>query len=90
MNTHSTQHDDRRIEVIANGLPLWNGSQLAVDTTLLSPLTASGQPRRHQSQTAGAALRLARQAISRTYLETDRHWPSQVSDPWDRNGGTLE
>ena len=24
--------DDRRIEVIANGLPMWGGSQLAVDT----------------------------------------------------------
>ena len=29
--------DERRIEVIANGLPLWNGAQLAVDTTLVAP-----------------------------------------------------
>ena len=69
LNTHTAQHDERRIEVIANGLPLWNGSQLAVDTTLVSPLTAAGHPRRHQRQTAGAALRLARQAKSRTYPE---------------------
>ena len=27
-----------RIEVIANGLPLWGRAQLAVDTTLVSPL----------------------------------------------------
>ena len=27
----ATRHDERRIEVIANGLPLWNGFQLAVD-----------------------------------------------------------
>ena len=69
LNTHTAQHDERRIEVIANGLPLWNGSQLAVDTTLVFPLPAAGHPRRHQRQTAGAALRLARQAKSRTYPE---------------------
>lgn len=37
LNTATIRHDERRIEVIANGLPLWNG-QLAVDTTLVSPL----------------------------------------------------
>jgi len=35
--------DDRRIEVIANGLPLLGGCQLAVDTTLVSPLTREGK-----------------------------------------------
>ena len=69
LNTHTTQHDDRRIEVIANGLPLWNGCQLAVDTTLVSPSTAAGQPRRHQGSTAAAALRIARRAKARTYPE---------------------
>ena len=34
--------DDRRTEVIANRLAFWNGSQLAVDTTLVSPLTSTG------------------------------------------------
>ena len=29
----ATQVDDRRLEVVANGLPLWNGQQLAVSTT---------------------------------------------------------
>ena len=34
-----TRQDDRRIEVIANGLNLWGGAQLAIDTTPpLSPL----------------------------------------------------
>ena len=69
LNTHTTRHDDRRIEVIANGLPLWNGSQLAVDTTLVSPLTSAGQPRRHQGRTAAAALHIARRAKARTYPE---------------------
>ena len=40
------RQDERRIEVIANGLALWGGSQLAVDTTLVSPLTSAGGPRR--------------------------------------------
>ena len=30
--------DARQLEVVANGLPLYNGSQLAIDTTLISPL----------------------------------------------------
>ena len=38
LNVQHVQHiDDRRIEVIANGLALWGGAQLAVDTTLVSP-----------------------------------------------------
>lgn len=36
--------DDRRIEVIANGLPLWGGCQIAVDATLVSPLTWKANP----------------------------------------------
>eukprot|EP00439_Symbiodinium_sp_Y106_P053678 s988_g7.t1 len=59
----------RRIEVIANGLPLWGGVQVAVDTTLVSPLTAAGEPRREGMHTAGAALRHARRAKARTYPE---------------------
>ena len=35
LNVGSVPADDRRIEVIANGLPLWGGMQLAVDTTLV-------------------------------------------------------
>ena len=69
LNTHSSRTDERRIEVIANGLPLWNGSQLAIDTTLVSPLTSQAEPRRHQQTTAGAALRIARGAKERTYPE---------------------
>ena len=45
--------DQRRIEVIATGLPLYHGAQIAVDTILVSPLTASSQPRRRQGTFAG-------------------------------------
>ena len=69
---HIARHDDRRIEVIANGLPLWGGAQLAVDTALVSPLTpltSSGQPRRRAGQFTGAALQDARSSKERTYPE---------------------
>ena len=32
LNVDVARQDERRIEVIANGLALWGGSQLAVDT----------------------------------------------------------
>ena len=53
LNVGSVPKDDRRIEVIANGLSLSGGMQPAVDTTPVS--------RRHQSRAQGAALRQARQ-----------------------------
>ena len=69
LNLHPDRQDDRRIEVIANGLPLWGGAQLAVDTTLVSALDSAGEPRRYQRRTQGAALRQARRAKERTYPE---------------------
>ena len=53
--------DDRRIEVIENGLPLWGGCQIAVDTTLVSPLTRESQ-----------ALHDARRNKERVYPELTR------------------
>ena len=41
LNVAPVRLHERRIEVIANGLPLWGGVQLAVDTTLVSPLTCN-------------------------------------------------
>ena len=64
--------DNRRIEVIANGLPLFQGAQLAVDTTLVSPLSTTSQPRRRDGAYAGAALRDARRAKERVYPELTR------------------
>ena len=69
LNVGSVPGDDRRIEVIANGLPLWGGMQLAVDTTLVSALSSTGAPRRYQNRAEGAALRQARRAKERTYPE---------------------
>ena len=70
LNVQHVQHiDDRRIEVIANGLALWGGAQLAVDATLVSPLTRAGEPRRRAGRFAGAALTDARKAKERAYPE---------------------
>ena len=52
--------DSRRLETVADGLPLFLGAQLAVDTTLVSD---------------GAALAAARRRKEATYLElTGRNW----------------
>ena len=48
--------EDRRIEVIVNGLPLWNGAQLAVDTTIVSPLTRDAAPRCRRNPAQPVAL----------------------------------
>ena len=61
--------DDRRLEVVANGLPPWGGAQLAVDTTLVSPLDSAGRPRRRGGRTRGAALVEARLRKERAYPE---------------------
>ena len=37
--------DNRRLEVVVDGLPLHGGVQLAVDTTLVSSVRGSGEPR---------------------------------------------
>ena len=69
------RQDDRRIEVIANGLPLWGGVQLAIDTTLVSPLTRASEPRSRAGRYAGAAVQDATRAKERTYpalLQTRR------------------
>ena len=52
--------DNRRVEVIADGLTLWQGAQLAIDTTLVSPLRGDGSARPRAADHNGAALQEAR------------------------------
>ena len=54
------QLDDRRLGVVVDGLPLFHGAQLAIDTTLVSPVRADGAPRRQCATRDGAALDQAR------------------------------
>ena len=64
------QHADaRRLEVVADGLPLCHGAQIAVETTLVSPLRRSGTPHSRCAWEDGAALRQARRTKERVYPE---------------------
>ena len=55
--------DGRRLEVVADGLPLFGRAQLAVDTTLVYPLHCDDTAHR------GAAHHSVRRRKERTYLE---------------------
>ena len=59
MNVGLPLAESRRIDVLANGLPLWHGAQVAVDTTLVCPLTRSGEPRQGAEREPGLALQTA-------------------------------
>ena len=59
------QLDGRRLEVVADGLPLHGGAQLAIDTTMVSPLHRDGRARRGTAQHKEDA----RRRKERTYLE---------------------
>ena len=72
LNAPVDRLDDRRIEVIANGLPLWNGAQLAVDTTIVSPITRDAVPRSRRDLARPVALLDARRQKERTYPELFR------------------
>jgi len=61
--------DDRKLECLATGLPLWNGAQVAVEATLVSPLKADGTPRPGAARHPGTALRDAKKTKERRYPE---------------------
>ena len=61
--------DNRRPEVVVDGLPLFNGAQLAVDTTLVSPIRRDGAPRPRAHVVNGIALKHARRDKETTYPE---------------------
>ena len=48
--------DGRRLEVAVDGLPLFGGAQLAVDTTLVSALHCDGTARRGAAHNEGVAI----------------------------------
>ena len=54
--------DARRLEVVADGLPLFGGAQLAVDTTLVSVLRGDGSARTGAARRDGVPLAAARRA----------------------------
>ena len=60
------------VQLVVDGLPLFGGVQLAVDTTMVSALHANGEARRGAAHTDGVALAAARRRKERTFL--DRPW----------------
>ena len=60
MNVAVPAGDERRIEIVAQGLPRQRGAQLAIDVTLRSPLGADGQPKPRAAEEDGVAAAAAR------------------------------
>ena len=58
--------DGRRIEVVADGLPLFHGAQLAVDATIVSALKRDGSARPGAVSSPGVALVAAGHLKERT------------------------
>ena len=52
-----------------DGLPLFQGAQWAVDTTLVCPLTREGEPKPHTATTSGVRLEVARRRKEARYPE---------------------
>ena len=52
---HLQGPDGRRLEVVADGLPLFGGAQLAVDTTLVSAVRGDGTARRLAADVDGGS-----------------------------------
>ena len=63
------QLDGRRLEVVADGLSLFGGAQLAIDTTLVSALRRDGTATRGAANHNGAAIQAAHRRKERTYPE---------------------
>ena len=70
MNLDGIAADDgRRLEVVANGLPLYHGKQLAIDATIVSPLRADGAARARAASVDGVAIADAIRDKRNTYRE---------------------
>ena len=61
--------DSRRLEVVVDGLPLYGGCQLAVDTTLVCALHCDGSLHRGAADAVGVVAQAARRRKERTYPE---------------------
>ena len=66
--------DTRRLEVVVEGLPLLGGAQLAVDTTLVCPLTREGEARPRAAIVSGACLTVAGRRKEARYPELVAWW----------------
>ena len=69
MNIAVPACDERAVEVLASGLPLYHEAQLAVDITLKCVLTASGMPRPGGAAVNGIVCAGARVDKERKFVE---------------------
>ena len=69
MNLAVSANDDTAIEVLASGLPLFFGAQLAVDITVRCALAADGTAQPGAARVDGAVCTRAREDKERTYSE---------------------
>lgn len=90
MNLGVDAADQRRIEVLAQGLPCRGGAQLAVDVTLRSVLTAGGEARPRAAEEDGVVCEGARRDKEDAYparrcslvvvaLETGGRWSTEAA-----------
>ena len=78
MNLHVPVQDEGWIEVVANGL-LWHGAQLALDATIVSAVTGSGNAQPWADTELGRAVdAAARRKRRRTYPELGQPGCSEV------------
>ena len=61
--------DGRRLEVIANGLPLFKRAQLAIDTTIVCPVGRDGTPHARAANEDGISSDKARVRKEKRYPE---------------------
>ena len=86
MNVGVPAADGRRIEVLAQDLPVFGGVQLAADITLRSVLTYNGEPHPHAADVDGAMLVAIKKRRSRNLLlqaDANSWW-------WIQTGGEVE
>eukprot|EP00439_Symbiodinium_sp_Y106_P024232 s2456_g2.t4 len=82
MNVDVPIHD---AEVVCNGLPLWQGAQLAVDATLVSPVSRDGT----ETQPGAAVRTAARRKRRQTYPELDRGRRYRLVWSWDAEAASF-
>ena len=71
-------NDSRRLEVVVDGLPLFGGSQLAVDTTLVCFLHCDGSPHNGAADTDGVIF----PGASAKSGDTQSWWDLAVALAW--------
>ena len=95
MNVNVRAADERRIEVLAQDLPCFNGVQLAVDITLRGVMSKDGQPHPQAADVDGIVLEHARRDKEAKYpelvasgrcrlvvlaIETGGRWSDEAAD----------